>query len=242
MSVRLDLAHGYAPVSLHELDASDAFLVRTDHKHVVDLPTLEILLARLAPTHRILDIDGRREFTYDTIYFDTRSLLAARAHAQGRRRRFKARSRLYVETDVCAFELKLISGRGETVKRRIAYGPADHGAVTADARAFLAEHLDDVGDLAPALRVRYTRMTLAADDERVTLDVDLTYGAARLRPGWAIVETKSSRGAGVADRVLRELRSRPVALSKYVLGAGLMLMPAVPNDARRIARRYFEHA
>jgi VTC domain len=229
-------------ITLDELDRTVPLRVRADRKHLLAITSLDALLRRLAPTHRALEIDGRRAFAYDTVYFDTADLLTARAHVQRRRRRFKCRSRLYADTSTCAFELKLKGARGETVKHRIAYDPSHHGIVTPDARAFLAEHLDEVPDLRPVLRTTYTRITLAAAHERTTIDLGLSYGDAWLRPGWAIVETKSDRGAGIADRELRRLGSRPLSLSKYVLGTGLIHMPTPPNDTRRIARRYFAHA
>jgi hypothetical protein len=232
----------FAPVTLERLDEAVALRVRSDHKHVVDTATLDAFLAALADTHAALDIGGRREFTYDSVYFDTEALLTARAHVQQRRRRFKCRSRLYVDTSACAFELKLKSARGETVKHRIPYAPADHGTITAGARAFLGEHVRDVPHLVPALRTVYTRSTLAGPRERVTIDRDPSFGSARLRSGWAIVETKSEDGSGIADRVLRGLGVRPLPLSKYLIGTGLTRMSTPPNDTRRLVKRYFADA
>lgn len=226
-------------IGLTALDAAVALQVREDRKHVIDLETLDVLLGRLASTHAALEIGGRRAFTYDSVYFDTEHLLTARAHVQRRRRRFKCRSRLYVEAGTCAFEVKLNGARGGTVKHRMAYETANHGRLTPAAQAFAARHVDLLPDLAPALRTTYTRSTLAGPGERVTVDLGLSFGSARLRDGWAIVETKSARGTGVADRELRRLGSRPVALSKYVLGAGLTRMAVPPNDTRQLARRYF---
>lgn len=230
------------PVGLTELESSVALRVRADNKHLVDLGTLEALIERLSDTHTALEIDGRRAFAYDTVYFDTADLLTARAHVQQRRRRFKCRSRLYVDSGACAFEVKIKGARGATVKHRAPYLPTDHGSVTPGARAFLTEHVEDVPALVPALRTIYTRITLAGPEERVTADLDLSYGDAWLRPGWAIVETKSERGTGIADRALRELGSRPVSLSKYLVGTGMTRMAVPPNDLRRITRRYFAHA
>lgn len=230
------------PVSLEALDAAVALRVRTDRKHLVDSRTLDALLDALEPTHAALEVGGERTFTYDSVYFDTPGLLTARAHVQGRRRRFKCRSRLYVESGVCAFEVKVKGPRGDTVKHRMPYAPADHGRITEDARAFLAEHGGGAPDLEAVLRTRYLRSTLTGPQERVTIDRELSFGAARLRPGWAIVETKSAAGAGVADRVLRDLGVRPLPLSKYLVGVGLTRMATVPNDTRRVSRRYFAHA
>jgi hypothetical protein len=232
----------FRPVPLDALDATVALRVRADRKYVIEHATLERLLGRLAATHSVLEIAGRRIFEYDSVYFDTASLQAARAHVQRRRRRFKARSRLYVDSGVCWFELKVKGARGETVKHRLPYDPADHGRLTARARAFLGEHLEHMPELSPALRTAYRRSTLAGPDERVTVDTDLSLGLARLRPGFAIVETKSPRGDGIADAVLRDLGARPLPLSKYLIGSGLTLMENPPNDIRRTLRRYFERA
>jgi hypothetical protein len=237
-----ELLETFAPVTLEALDASVPFRVRADRKHVIERSALPQLLERLAPSHAALDIGGRRAFGYDTVYFDSPSLLTARAHVQRRRRRFKCRSRLYVDSGTCAFEVKCKSGRGDTIKHRLPQPADDHGTITAAAAAFLEHHAGAVPELGAVLRTRYTRVTLAGPGERVTIDLDLSYGAVAMRPGFAIVETKSDRGAGIADRVLRELRARPLPLSKYLLGTGLTLMPAPPNDTRRIARRYFQYA
>jgi hypothetical protein len=232
----------FRPVPLDALDAAVALHVRADRKYIVDRTTLRMLLDRLTVTHTVLEIAGRRVFSYDSVYFDTSSLDAARAHVQRRRRRFKARSRLYVDSGVCAFEVKVKGARGETVKHRLPYDPACHGRVTAPASEFLAEHLHHVPELSPVIRTTYRRTTLAGPDERVTVDQDLSFGSARLRAGWAIVETKSPRGHGVSDAVLRDLGARPLALSKYLIGSGLTLMETPPNDIRRTLRRYFERA
>src|SRR3954452_316974 len=232
----------FRPVPLEVLEAAVALPVRTDRKHVIEHQALELLLDRLAETHTVLEIEGRRVFAYDSVYFDTPELLTARAHVQRRRRRFKARSRLYLDSGVCWFELKVKGARGETVKHRVPYHAADHGRLTSTARAFLGEHLYRLPELAPVVRTSYRRSTFAGPDERVTVDVDLSFGRARLRPGWAIVETKSAGGVGLAHAILRELGVRPVALSKYLIGSGLTLMENPPNDIRRIVRRYFEPA
>lgn len=232
----------FRSVPLERLDNEVALRVRTDRKYIVDQPTLEHLLDALSGTHAVLEIAGRRVFAYDSVYFDTPSLHTARAHVQRRRRRFKARSRLYADAGACWFEIKVKGARGETVKHRLAYDPADHGRLTPVAQAYLAEHLDEVPDLSPMLRTVYRRSTFAGPVERVTVDVDVAFRGARLRPEWAIVETKSPRGTGIADAALRGLGVRPVALSKYLIGSGLTLMENPPNDIRRTIRRYFERA
>jgi hypothetical protein len=140
-----------APVGLDQLDGELALHTRADRKHLVARTVVDRLLERLAGTHAALEIGGLRAFAYDTIYFDTPDLAALRAHVQGRRLRFKCRSRLYVDTALCAFELKRKDGRGSTVKLRLGCDAIEHGRVTPAARAFLSEHLIDVPRLEPVL-------------------------------------------------------------------------------------------
>jgi len=88
--------HALAPIGLAELDAHASLQDRVDVKYIVTFVQLEALFERLSPTHRALEIDGRRSFAYRTTYYDTDDLLTFREHVQQRRRRFKCRKRRYV--------------------------------------------------------------------------------------------------------------------------------------------------
>ncbi len=155
---------------------------------------------------------------------------------QQRRRRYKCRSREYVDSGLRMFEVKLKGPRGRTVKYR-----TEHGSF-----AFLDETLQreygrptDPG-LRPTLDVAYTRVTLAAPGERVTCDFDLRFTGGRLRADRLIVETKSARGDARADRVLRDLGARPESgFSKYCLGVGLTHPRAKRNTLRRALALHF---
>ena len=96
-------------------------------------------------------------------------------------------------------------------------------------------------DMEPALRMRYERVTLAAreDGERVTFDFNLDYGDAGLSDGYAIVETKTCNGRGIADRALIDLGVRPESCSKYSVGIGLTRAGVRSNPWARLMRRYF---
>lgn len=224
-------------IDLPTLQADAELAVRTDRKHLLSWDDVTSLLRSLAPTHAALEIGGRRAFAYDTTYFDTDDLHCFRAHAQGRRRRYKCRTRLYADTDVCALEVKLRGAREQTVKLRRPVAPRRHGCLDADGRAFLSDCLGVVPALAPVLRGRHTRVTLVAEGERCTLDFDLAYaGGGALAPGLVIVESKSARGRGAADRALLALGSRPVPCSKYCLGIALQRRAAAPVELRPLVR------
>jgi hypothetical protein len=238
----------FPAIGLDRLDAVAALRERIDVKYVIPQAVFALLADRLLASHAALEIGGRRAFAYRSTYFDTAELSAYRDHIQQRRRRYKCRSREYIDTGVYAFEVKLKGLRGRTVKHRM-----DHdGHELSDAAIdFLRDHLREYGRAAegalrPALAVAYTRVTLASPElgERVTCDFDLTFtapdgSAGRLDGGMAILESKSAAGRGLADRALRELGHRPEpACSKYCLGVALT-RPVAGNPLRPLLRRHF---
>ena len=103
-------------ISLPEVLASAPATTRVDRKYLVPLERGEHFLAQLPASLRLLSINGRLTTSYRSTYFDTADLLTCRAHIQGRRRRWKARSRLYVEDGLCRLELKVRDGSGLTRK------------------------------------------------------------------------------------------------------------------------------
>ena len=233
----------FAPISLDELNARAALLTRVDAKYIVDAPTFARLEEALADDYLALEIDGLRRFTYETVYFDSAALDAYHAHLQGRRRRYKCRTRRYVESGRQVFEVKLKGLRGATVKHQLEI--ADHGVMTDAARDFAEEVLRDAYALElapqrPVLSMSYRRMTLAARDtaERLTCDTDLRFPGGALAPGHVIVESKSERGRGRADRVLRKLGAHPVSCSKYCAGIGLT-RDVRANPFASLLRRYY---
>lgn len=229
-----DRIGGFDGVSLAELDERAALLRRVDTKYAVPWERFLELLDRLRDDHQVLDIDGRREFNYRSTYFDTPELRCFTDHVENRQPRFKARTRLYVDSDRCVFEVKLKRTDGELDKRQIDYPADDAGEFTESARTCLAEALQDAGLSAPdtmvtSLHTSFRRITLAArrGSERLTCDLDVRLsnpdrGAASLRDGLVLIETKTERGESPADRGLAALGVEPISLSKYRVGMGLV--------------------
>lgn len=242
--------HAGASIGLDELQRTAALRTRVDRKYIVDWATLGHLLDAISSTHRPLEIDGTRVFRYESVYFDSADLAAFRAHMQQRRRRFKVRTRLYVDSGLQTFEVKLKGRRGETVKHQLPYAGQDRATIAEPAREFLTARLAEaypqleVPDLMPVLTNRYRRVTLAAGGERLTCDFDLSYADAAgevpgLDAGFVILESKCERGTGSVDRELRRLGIAPVACSKYCVGIGLLRADVRVNDLRWLLRRYF---
>ena len=250
------VAESFPSVGLAELERTAALQDRIDVKYVVTLEQFAALAQQLLATHSVLEIDGRRAFAYRTTYFDTAELRAFRDHVQQRRRRYKCRSREYVDSGFCTFEVKLKGARGRTVKHRMPYDIAERDALSDPALTFLRECVNGTygrepeSDLEPALAVAFTRVTFAAPElgERVTCDFDLAFSApdgtsGQLAPGAVIVESKSPRGNAAADRILRTLGARPAdGCSKYALGVSFTRPGVRGNGLRPLLKRYFRAA
>ncbi|MFN8031016.1 MAG: polyphosphate polymerase domain-containing protein [Dermatophilaceae bacterium] len=229
-----------APISLADLSAQAELLTRVDRKYVVPTSVLPLWLERVAAGTRILEIDGRRNFAYRSCYWDTDQLDSFLTSGQGRRRRFKVRSRTYLDTGSTFLEVKTRGPRGTTVKERVLHPDVtgrrlDTVASTYVAHRLRAAAIDRVApaDLRPALVTTYRRATLVTPGGevpvRATIDADLSWrlpepaGAETANlAGMAVVETKGASTPSPFDRVLWRLGHRPVRISKY--GTGLALL------------------
>src|SRR5436309_1487886 len=128
-----DLLERFDAVSLAALDARAALLRRVDNKYAVPEEIFDELARRLRAGHAVLEIKGRRMFRYSTTYFDTPDRRCFVDHVEDRLPRFKARTRLYEDTDECVFEVKLKRSEDETDKRQIDYAPEDRRRMTSAA-------------------------------------------------------------------------------------------------------------
>ncbi|MEU6548690.1 VTC domain-containing protein [Streptomyces sp. NPDC046915] len=237
--------------TLAEVDAAAALQYRTDRKYLVPLDQARAFVHLLADRHHVLDLTGRRTTSYLSTYFDTEQLASWHAHVQGRRRRWKVRTRLYAEDGLCRVEVKTKDGRGATVKHALRVAAAAYGALGLEAGAFVDEVLGRSGipvtaaELSPAAEIRYVRAALAdlGHGTRVTLDGALTchHGdrTAALDAGHVLVETKGGVRLASADRMLLRLGARPMSLSKYIVGQSLLTRGLPDNDVRRLARTHF---
>lgn len=203
----------------------------------------------------MLEIDGTRAHRYASQYFDTPALDSYFGAARGRRRRFKVRTRTYVDAGGCFLEVKTRGGRAATVKERV---PVDPEALDRAAIAYAAELLTDAeipdaahlaAALVPTLATGYRRATLllppgdAGDHSRATIDTDLTWhcpdGVGFTLPGALIVETKSGQRPGSLDRALWRLGHRPASVSKYATGMAVIHPHLPAHRWHRTLTRHF---
>ncbi|GGO95220.1 polyphosphate polymerase domain-containing protein [Actinomyces gaoshouyii] len=255
-------------ISLDELNATAGLLTRMDRKYLVPIEAaqglLDALASGIAGRSRALEIKGQRSFAYASTYFDTPDLAAYHLAARKRRRRFKVRTRSYLDSDLCFLEVKTRGPRGATIKERIPWALDDADRLTPEGRAFIAALLFGSGvcrardgaeriaaALTPVMGTTYERTTLHLPqaEARATIDTRLvwmpmrasrhsatgaTRGAGRPAGPQAIIETKSPGTPSPADRFLWSLGHRPAKISKYATGLALLERDLPANKWHRV--------
>ncbi|PUA81261.1 polyphosphate polymerase domain-containing protein [Nocardioides currus] len=236
-----------APIGLAELVERASLLERVDRKYVVPRALLPDLLAAAPTGTRVLELDGRRTHGYRSVYLDTPDLASYRVAGQRRRRRWKVRSRAYLDSGGSWLEVKTRSAREVTTKVRMPHPDLEAAALDDAGASFVDASLagarvDGVRarDLRPVLATSYDRATLllpGTRPTRVTVDTELgwTWLAAHDgptsrdldRPALAIVETKGGSTPSSMDRLLWARGHRPVSISKY--GVGVAALHDVPR-------------
>jgi len=252
------------PLGLEDLNAAAELQTRVDRKYILPRTALPAVLAQLPAGTEVLEVGGERLLRYASRYFDTPALDSFLGAAHGRRRRFKVRTRTYVDSGGSFLEVKTRGGRSATVKERVPVAVDEvHAGLDDAAVGYAAAMLSDAGipgaepiaqRLEPVLTTGYRRATLLVpgdgeqeDASRGTIDVDLRWrdlhapagrGILTL-PDTVIVETKSGCRAGALDRALWRCGHRPATVSKY--GTGLAaLRPGLPhNKWHRTLVRHF---
>ena len=237
------------PLGLEQVLAAAELQTRIDRKYVVPMDVFALMLGQLADGLTALQIDGRRVFHYESVYFDTPDLAAYHQHAHGRRRRVKVRTRASLDSGECLLEFKSAGSRGETVKERYPYPIEARHELDPDAHALARErvgHRIRTDTLAPVLTTIYHRATLVdpTAGSRVTCDVDLEFRSTdggRFGPldGIVVLESKTTGSESPVDRALHRLGRRPLSLSKYCVGMAV-LDPGLPaNRWNRELRAHF---
>jgi VTC domain len=225
------------PIDLAGLSTIAPLLARRDRKYVLSTADAVEFSRYLPPTTRLLTIDGHRSFRYESVYFDTPDFDAYLASARRRPRRFKVRTRTYVDSGTCLLEIKRRDARGRTVKDRIERRAGRNDRLDDADRSFLAAQpaTERVwGLLEPVLSTTYARSTLLlVDGVRVTMDVgvlatDMAGRQVRL-DDMVVIETKSHRAPSSADRMLWSMGHRPVRVSKFCTSLAV-LRPDLPSN------------
>lgn len=232
------------PIGLEEMDAV-SLLNRIDRKYIVHIERLPYLLSRLTNDYFVLDIDGRRVFSYKTIYFDTPERQFYKDHHNGLLNRVKVRCRHYVESDHIFFEIKRKYRGYRTNKFR---KPVDEvlqelgGEEYDQVRHLYDKHQIDRLDV--ALHNFFYRATLVSKklSERVTIDFSLQFsmdGKEKFIPDIAIIEVKQGKydDRSRLVQLLKKERIYPENISKYIYGLLLMEEQIKYNAFKRLINK-----
>lgn len=224
----------FESLSLEALDAKAGMLTRMDNKYIVRGQLSLQCMKKLQKEFDVLAIDGHLFFQYHSIYFDTNQLCFDE-YKKDKRQRFKARTRVYQDSENLAFfEIKLSGNGSQTNKFRIRCNTSEHGTLPQHFMDFLKETYrtqykkEFTYTLNPVVSTSYKRVTLVAKKggERLTIDFDIVFTVEGevipLPPDFSICEAKSKNGNGLADKILRTERLHPVgACSKFGLAMAL---------------------
>lgn len=231
------------PIGLEELNEQAALLTRTDRKYIIDAALARQLLPRLSAGCQVLEIEGQRGSGYSSVYFDDPQRASYLSAAHNRRRRFKIRTRGYLDSGQCFLEVKTEGAREQTVKERIAHPFDRRFELLEPGRQYVRETLEQglgrvpvqLHELSAVLESSYRRTTLfhPASLARVTVDEQLTWHdpvtGDRIGCGQVVLETKAALNAGPVDRMLWRRGVRPARISKFATGLGL-LHPHLPAN------------
>lgn len=212
----------FQPISLSEMGGIK-LMNRTDTKFVTSIGKLMQLLQMAGDEYLVQEIDGKRNMSYATIYYDSEDYAFYNAHHDGHAGRQKVRVRSYVDSHQSFLEIKTKDNHGKTYKSRIS-------ANDASAQGFLRQNLHlDPQLLEQKIENSFRRITLVnkVKTERLTIDTDLSFqnlttGLKCSLPQLAIIELKRDGLQPLPILpMLRKLRIHPCGFSKYCIGEAL---------------------
>lgn len=223
-----DLLSRFNGIGIGEMEHAN-LLDRKESKYLLTLDQARDLISHLPDSYRVFEVDGNRIQTYSTTYFDSPSFSLYLTHHNGKKPRYKLRTRYYVNSDLKFLEVKEKLNTGRTIKHRI---PIENmiTQMGSDFKDFLCSCLPfDCSQFKPVLINQYRRITLVSTDtpERITLDVDLSYNSGSSEidlPKVVITELKRSSNHSIspAHDHLTNMRVHPKGFSKYCIGISLI--------------------
>ena len=212
-------------ITLQEMD-SVSLLNRVDTKYAFPNHLLPQILEKSLPYYKILTIGEDRIFSYRSLYYDTPDNKLYLDHHNGKANRYKIRFRAYQESNLFFLEIKYRTKNQRTIKTRMRT-PGLETELNTEYLKFISENSSvDSKQLEPKIYVSFRRMTLVNEEfkERITVDHDLCLENGHVHkdlPKLAVAEIKRSNSTGHVSyfaRILKDMRIRPLRLSKYCIG------------------------
>ncbi len=224
----------FESVTLKQLDSVE-LQNRIDTKYIMSKDQLVVLLEGIKENQYVLEIAHNRIFNYQTIYFDTPDFQFYRDHHNGCVNRVKVRSREYIESHLCFYEIKrkLFGTRTDKQRKKI-----DHiYQEVPEADYDLIQYRRLAGKpIEKKLTNNFKRITLTNKKftERITIDLEIQFdnGEKELSlPNLVVVEVKQGKTDVFSNTIqmLKKLRVHESSFSKYAIGVSL-LEPTIKHN------------
>ena len=218
------LLDDFQTLSLDELDKV-RLLDRQDTKFVFNQNQLPLILEKIQPFYRILEIKNSSVFRYDNTYFDTDNFLFYNQHHNENRKRFKVRLRKYSSKSKPFFEIKIKSNKDRTVKKRLLVDEMSNHLGKQE-RNLVSKIINlQSNQLNSMLNMQFYRITLADKglNERLTIDTNLSVlngTSNKIFNQLAISEIKQEKYNPKSNfiQILRKLKIQEMRFSKYCMG------------------------
>lgn len=223
----MQVVSGFLPVSLTGLE-SVKLLNRVDTKYIFNIVHLDAILQGAVSDYYVLEIDGKRIFRYESVYFDTPGFDLYRQHHNGKPNRVKIRYRQYTDTGEAFFEVKKKVKGSRTDKTRIKLEQFDT-CLNPQEQTLMESLQVPAEGLEEKVRIKYDRITFMGINtgERVTLDLNLEFnmgGKILSYPKLVIAEVKQERATHLSpfSNTLRNNNIPRAKVSKYAMAVALL--------------------
>lgn len=203
---------------------------RQDQKFLFHHEKLPALLDELSADFFILEVNGYKAQSYETLYFDTPQRQLYYDHLRGLRPRQKIRIRTYHSTAKQFLEIKTKNNRNKTRKNRIPYINSDWN--NDEVKDFMLSNTPfEPKDLEKTISNTFQRITLvdAMRMERITIDFNLHFEHIDKKSSWSnsnlcVSEVKAPK-ITAHSKIYSVLKTHAIfesRFSKYAIGSALL--------------------
>ena len=207
-------------------------LKRYDTKFVFCREKLMQVFDFLSKQYDILEIDNRRYFKYESLYYDTDEYFFYHQHHNRKYDRYKIRFRTYIDLNQCFFEVKHKNNKKKTIKSRLLLNNnSDFNILSEESKSFAKNRIalsnrDIIDQINPKLEVNFDRITFAdhVNKKRLTIDLNLSFtnknSFQKKLDNLVIAELKSDNCScnSQFSQYLKGLKIYPARFSKYCIG------------------------
>ena len=224
MSILKKSLNDFETISLNQLDQVK-LLDRHDTKFVFNEIQLPLILEKIKPFYRILEIENCSIFKYENTYYDTDDFLFYNQHHNESRKRFKVRVRKYSSSPNPFFEIKIKNNKNRTLKKRLVVDGFD-GCIGTQEEQLISQIIGlSSNQLSPTLDVQFSRITLADKNlnERLTIDTNISTlngNGSKIFNELVVSEIKQEKYNCKSDfiKILRNFKIPEMIFSKYCMG------------------------